>query len=98
MISGRLPDVSGLKMDLYLQAVLRSEVDLEPAITWLESDSDTSAPGLEEVLQSQNRLQVSSAWGSKPATSFSPGQLRAYILDHVREQAAPVLEAGVSLI
>ncbi len=81
-------------MDLYLQAVLRGEVDVQAATTWLESDSDTDAPGLDEVLRSQSALQTPQAWGPKPATRFSPAQLRAYILDHVRDQAAPVLEAG----
>ena len=89
-----VPDAIVVQMDLYLQAVLSGQVDLQAAVEWLESDSDTCAPSLPDVVRLHKTPINPPSWSPKPLDAFTPAQLRAYILDHVREQAAPVLDAG----
>ena len=80
----------------YLDALLGGRIDLQPALAWLESDSDTDAPGAADVLSTQS-AESSLVWGRKPCINFRPAQLRAFVLDHARAQAAPVLQAGEPL-
>ncbi len=82
----------------YLQAILAGQVDLEAAVAWLVSDLDTDAPGLDAVRQARSPSRVPNAWTARPLSAFRPAQLRAYVLDHIRDQAAPLLEAGAAPI
>lgn len=81
-------------MDQCLGAVLAGQVDLQAALAWLESDSNTGAPWTDDVLPARNAAGKATVWGPNPGTRFLPAQLRAYVLDHVRDQAVPVLQAG----
>ena len=80
-------------MDKYLDALLAGQIDMQAALAWLESDSDTDAPGAADLLLVAS-AESNSAWGRKLCVTFRPAQLRAFVLDHARTQAAPMLQAG----
>ncbi len=84
-------------MDLYLQALLRGDVDSEQALQWAACNVETPAPEVQLVFGPSDAGPSPSVWHRPPPRAFTSAQFRAHLLDFVRQQSDGLLAAGATL-